>query len=788
VKSIANFVNLKIKERIRESKRLTRFLIITIIFILIICFWKIIISSILGGFITFFAFILYYLLSFNIFLSLIVISVIIYLIYITKTANKRSKFRGSKLVFLFFILVIPILIIPSYSRTIKTRYVEDWNPSMITGLNRSIDLFDIFNATVGFKQRQDIYLNNSKLSNGLDAQSVRVYLGLPVNEETIENSLDVIINFKDGMDFRLNSLLRLIYLDLNASVLSSTIKNKVIDAFGNAKYWHTEPNEDDAIFWTENHQILFHTAELLAGQLFPNDSFINSGMTGKEHVVHATPLINRWFDWRAKFGFTEWHSNTYFALDIAALVNLVDFANNTEIVYKAAMMLDIIAFDFANNYYKGKYATTHGRAYDRTKVGESETNTASEDGTSESAWLMLDLGLHDPGDDSDRAAVALATSNHYAPPPILEDIANNATNYNEHRERNSIYLTEGPKYNVSYTEDDLMYWWSMSAPLASQIIDVSYAQVEKYDLKTDLIYGPQILSDFLKISSILHGLTLNEYSEALKLITEGVCLQASNTYTYRTPYYQLSGAQDHQKGTDGMQEHIWQATLDENAFVYTSSPGGLTKDFNQEFVGGWKPRATLYKNVGIVQYDRETMPLEAEILIYLLNLLSGSKFYTHAYFPRWAFDEVQYHDNWIFGAEDDGYIALYSYMPTQWVSNYELRVNGFKNLWIVEMGSVDEYASFNQFVSTIRQSNIEVTPQALGYNVHYTSPSLGVVSVAWDGIMQVDGNNIDLGPYPRFDNDYCYQDFGTKITLIEFGNQSLELNFNNYSRVYQNLN
>jgi len=705
-----------------------------------------------------------------------------------KILLKKKERNISKFGFIFLILIIPIFSIPTYSQTIKISYQENWNPTMITELNRTINLFDNFNATPEFRLRQDEYLNYSKFSEGLDAQSARVFLGLAVNEETIENSLEDIIIFDDGMDFRLNSLLRLIYLDLNSSVLGSTIRRKVIDAIGNAKYWYTEPNEDNAIFWTENHQILFHTAELLAGQLFPNDSFVNSGMTGKEHIIHATALILRWMDWRAKFGFTEWHSNTYFSLDIAALVNLVDFANNTEIVYKAAMLLDIIAFDFANNYYRGNYATTHGRAYDRTKVGESLINPSSNDGTSEAAWIMLGLGQHDPNDNSDRAAVALATSMYYAPPPILEDIANNASLYNEHRERNSIYLTEGPNYNVSYTEDDLMYWWSMSAPLAPQIIDVTYKEVKKYNLKTDLIYGPQILSDFLKISSFLHGLSLNGYSNALKLITEGVCLQASNTYTYRTPYYQLSGAQDHMKGTNGMQEHIWQATIDKNAFVYTNSPGGLTKDFEQEFVGGWKPRATFYKNVGVIQYDRATMPLEAEFLLYLLNLFSGSKFYLHAYFPRWAFDEVENHDKWTFGKKGDGYIALFSYMPARWVSDYELRVKGFKNLWIVEMGSLEEYGSFDNFVSIIQQSDIEITPQQLGYDIHYTSPSQGVVTVSWDDPMQVDGNTINLGPYPRFDNVYCYQEFGITRTIINLGNQSLELNFLNSSRRYQNLN
>ncbi|MFX1241770.1 MAG: hypothetical protein ACFFA7_11040 [Promethearchaeota archaeon] len=656
---------------------------------------------------------------------------------------------------------------------------------MRTNFNRSFDLFNTFNATPGYRNRQNIYLNDSKYSDHVYAQASRVYLGLNVSEASIEASLYKIYNLKDTLDFTLNNLLRLIYLDINRNILSPYIRNKVIDAFGKTKYWYTEPTRDSMIYYTENHQILYHTAELLIGQLFPNDTFVISNMTGLEHVNHAIPLVKKWLDWRAQFGFAEWHSNTYFTEDITALVNLVDFAEDQEIVYKAAMVLDIMAFDFANNYYKGRYATTHGRCYDRTKVGTSIVSPPSRDSTSESAWIMLGIGYHNPIDRSNLAAIALATSDYYAPPPILEDIANNATLYNELKERNSINMNDGDLYNISYLEDDLMFWLGMSAVLPPQTIKQVFNLVKKYNIDSNNVYGPELISDFFKISAFLHGISLSQYSEKMKLITEGISLETSNTYTYRTPYYQLSGSQDHQKGMNSYQEHIWQASLDDNAFIYTNSPGGLTKDFEQEYVGGWNPRATLYKNVGIIQYDRETLPIEGELLLYFLNLFTGNKFYQHAYFPQWAFDDVEEQGHWIFGARGGGYVALYSFYNTRWVSDYELRVDGFKNLWIVELGSVNEYGSFNQFVSDIQQSQIQVVPQALGFNVQYSSPSQGLVSVSWDDHMVVGGSEIDLGPYARFDNDYCYQNFGTKSTLIQFGNQSLELNFINASRIYQ---
>ena len=319
--------------------------------------------------------------------------------------------------------------------------------------------------------------------------------------------------------------------------------------------------------------------------------------------------------------------------------------------------------------------------------------------------------------------------------------------------------------------------------LSSEIIELSFNMIDYYDLDPMTVCGPQFLIDFLKISAFLHGMSLSEYSDTLRLLTRGIPYETANTYTYRTPRYQLSGAQDHQKGMSGWQEHIWQATLDEHAYVFTNSPGTITKEW-VEFVGGWRPRATLYKNVGVIQYDREVMPFEGELVVFLINLFMGNKFYQHAYFPRWAFDEVRQSGGWVFGVKNDSYVALYSYQPTWWENNYELRVWGYKNAWIVELGSIDEYASFDQFVTTIQQAQLTVVPQAMGYSVCYDSPSQGLVTVAWDGPMNVNGTNIDLGPYPRFDNDYCYQEFGTKSLVIQFETETLELDFENVTRTY----
>ena len=105
----------------------------------------------------------------------------------------------------------------------------------------------------------------------------------------------------------------------------------------------------------------------IATTLYPTETFY-SGMTGTEHVEHALPRITKWMEWRARFGFSEWHSDIYFEEDLAPLLCLVEFAQDNDTATKAAMLVDLLAFDFANHYFNGSYATTNGRTEDHKKV------------------------------------------------------------------------------------------------------------------------------------------------------------------------------------------------------------------------------------------------------------------------------------------------------------------------------------------------------------------------------------------------------------------------------------
>jgi len=63
-------------------------------------------------------------------------------------------------------------------------------------------------------------------------------------------------------------------------------------------------------------------------------------MYGRDKIAPAEKRIDAWLDLRLRTGFSEWLSNVYYDEDITALVNLIDFSDNSELTGKAQEVLN----------------------------------------------------------------------------------------------------------------------------------------------------------------------------------------------------------------------------------------------------------------------------------------------------------------------------------------------------------------------------------------------------------------------------------------------------------------
>jgi hypothetical protein len=594
---------------------------------------------------------------------------------------------------------------------------------------------------------------------GFFSQIARLELGRDIDEGPIREALDAVDSRVDCSDFSVGGLLRILYLYRNSPHLSSDLISSIEDCILNFKYWWDEAKGDNRrCYWTENHQIIFHSDELLAAQLFPQATFRNSGKDAAYHTGHALHLIRRWFDFRAQFGVSEWLSNNYFEEDLLALVNLHDFAQQLDIRHQAKVCIDMLMFEMAMHTYRGIMGCTHGRTYTRLIKGarnEDATNTAK---------LMFGMGLY--CNPANLGTISLATST-YRCPLMFEKIAADLDTPHLFKERHSIEITDAPKYGLSFDnlEDGHLYW---------SIQDYIHEAIYDLAQQTRQVFGVTLYEDYLQRYYQVWNWQVEQYGRIADRNIDCHGMTEVHIQTYRTSSYMLSCAQSYRPGRPGYQQHPWQATLGPDAVVFTNHPGSDDESSRPNFWAGngILPRVAQHENV----------------LICIHHVPANDPFpFSHAYFPRDAFDEIIERDQWVFGHKGEGYIGLYSQHPVRWlVDQYdeahptiELRAETPTNAWIVELGDELRWGSFANFVEVVSGVPVEVA----GLNVTYGSPSVGSVQFGWHSPLWVGGDEVELHNYPRFHNPYCQADFGSRQFIIRYGDQTYSLDFDFHQAV-----
>ena len=122
-------------------------------------------------------------------------------------------------------------------------------------------------------------------------QIPRLELGRgPLNERLLRASIDLVNARHDCADFALAGLLRLLYKYRTSPLLAPDMLAEIERAVRGFCYWYDQPGVRGMCFHTENHQILFHSCELLAGQLFRTTALANSGQLGDWHAAHGAEL------------------------------------------------------------------------------------------------------------------------------------------------------------------------------------------------------------------------------------------------------------------------------------------------------------------------------------------------------------------------------------------------------------------------------------------------------------------------------------------------------------------
>lgn len=608
---------------------------------------------------------------------------------------------------------------------------------------------------------------------------------------------------QDTRDFDGLELVNLLYGYADDPFLAPGLIDKVEQALLSFKFWYTEPTPDGVIdesyYWTENHQIIYHAIEYLVGQRYPERVMASDGRSGAAHRADARAKLLRWFDFRARYGFTEWHSNVYYQEDLNALLTLAEWADETAISERAAAMLDVLLFDLALHTFDGNFGATHGRSYKKDKM------TGRDDDTWGAVKLLFDRSDGDYTSIGDSAATLLARAARYRLPEAIWRAGRSPATITD-RERMSLPLEDGlpvvsdPVAPGGYSfsdPEDLPVWWGMQALTAWPVVPLTVQTIDQYNL-----WETRLFSRFAALRAFTADIPAAQLLAATlsPMIGFGL-LEAVNTYHHRTADYLLSTAQDYRKGSLNGQIHAWQATLGVDAIVFTQHPAvppvQSTNWRDDPDPGYWTgeasiPRSAQIENVGLHLYAPRYPGVNAPPL-------DAFRYqpYTHAYVPQDHFDEVAQEGPWTFVRRGDAYLALYSWRPTEWVANqpeliaangmiqpFDLRASGGPdNVWIVECGRAVEWERFAAFRAAIAAAPVSVTVLPVvntlpgGFDVVYDSPSRGRITFGWDAPLTVNGAEVPISDYPRRENRYATTAYGDPRTAIEVEGYRVELDF-----------
>jgi hypothetical protein len=505
-----------------------------------------------------------------------------------------------------------------------------------------------------------------------------------VKTTAILESIKRINQRADCSDFYMVGLLGMMHRYTDDPSFPQELKDPLEACVLNFKYWMDEPGSDAMCYWSENHQILFHACEILAGQLYPERTFSNVGQTGQWHRKKGERMALAWLRKRARGGFREVDSNCYFEEDVLALAHLADLADDDQVREFAAIVLDQLLFTMALNSYRGAFGSVHGRTYAPLIKGARLESTS---GIGRLMWGMGVFNNHILG------TVSLACAQSYELPPIIQDIAADQPEELWSRERLAGELEE----------------WCDRATGAWKV----------------------------------------------------------NKLTYKTPDYMLCSAQDYRPGEDGYQEHVWQATMGQDAVVFITHPPCASEEGSHR-PNFWHGNAVLPR---VAQWK--------DVLIAVHNLPDDDWLgFTHAYFPLYAFDEHALHDGWAFARKGEGYLALTAARGLALIAQgdnayRELRSYGQHNIWLCHMGRAARDGSFEAF----QQAVLALDMRFDGLSARCTTLRGETLVFGWEGPLLVNGREEPITGFKHYENPYCAADLPASQMEIRFGDQLLRLNF-----------
>jgi hypothetical protein len=504
---------------------------------------------------------------------------------------------------------------------------------------------------------------------------------------------------RDCADFRAVALLAIL-LGGKVPEASTELVRRSLVGF---KYWMAEPGDDAMCFWSENHQLLFATAEYLAGSTYCADTFTNDRRTGAEHRDDGRRRLEQWLDLRFRFGFSEWLSPVYYEEDVAGLSLLVDHAPDPEIAERAAGVLDLLLLDCALHRFDGHFVASAGRLYESQKKHPA---TAEMQPIVDHAFTDDEVGAN-----WDRIGMLFCLRRSYEVPAVIREIAEDSAPRTVRSGHGLDVVDAAALYDApADIESTGALLWGMEAFANPRAIRTTMAAFDAWGMVTN-----PFLSALKTLDWVPRGL-LPTAMRLFKPVVAGTALERAHVSTTRSPSYVLSSTQHYRPGHFGDQQHLWHVVLPGGAPIFATHPGGpLVYDATRQrtpsaWVGnGVNPDVATAGPVLLAVYDARGRRGFGEA-----RRVKGS----HLYVPFGELDECARGSHWLAVRQGSGLVGVLATSELVAESGEAVRQDGPVTGWVVVCAELSEHGSLDGFSEWLSRCSVTLT----GTKLDVTTP------------------------------------------------------------------
>ncbi|MFN8322986.1 MAG: T9SS type A sorting domain-containing protein [Chitinophagales bacterium] len=514
-----------------------------------------------------------------------------------------------------------------------------------------------------YDQRREEYIDSSLNNTSGTKLILQAYRGLPLDTVELNSTLNS-ISTGETSDFDIIELIRILYLT------NGTYDSKILPVLYSVPYWI---NYGDLIrnYWSENHMIMWMGSDWLL------------------HEKYNKPVDNRlearlrhYLQLKVQFGFYEFFSSVYGPYELSGLLNLADFAQDSQIKDLATKASQQLLKDFlllTND--QGTYFPVAGRNY------PSKYESAYNQNHNNLIYLMTGFGEAPNGASHGGPFLASSTI-------PMDTVLNSWKPFENYTFHNGHSLDTGFILNSAMeSADKTIFQWSSGAYFHPDVVQ------ETAQLLTDSNLWTQNDFAILAPLSSIPPQNMPSVANTLSSISKSSVLCEADITIFKNHSVTLSSVLDFWKGKVGFQQYTCVANVGTTA-VYTAS-GEVKANWDNRNPNNQNvhlPYVEQHSNVSLIMYRPENVP----------TALGATYNYKEValHFKDADFDEVQEDSLWLLGRQQESYVAVRRACIGE-INTLRACPTIGGQTWVIMVGDSSMYGSFGNFQNVVHQSQFE---------------------------------------------------------------------------------